>query len=101
MNPLSNCPQRETPPGWNPAARAKREWRELGFQRISALPVLCLRGYYRQPHFLTQSAADEAPYGMRLPAGSFHHFLEGGSVRPFQQVQHLCGLAALARSARL
>src|SRR5712672_380912 len=75
-------PERKTPPGWNPAARAKQELRESGFQRGGALPVLSLRGRHVQPHLLTEGPADEASYGMRLPARSFHHFLEGGSVRP-------------------
>src|SRR5437588_70904 len=98
MNPLSNCPQRETPPGWNPAAREKCEWRRSGLQRISTLPVLSLRRRYGQPHLLSEGAADEAPYGMRLPAGSFHHFLQGGSAGPFQQIDHLGRLATVARN---
>src|SRR5258706_16254585 len=75
-------PERKTPPGWNPAARAKQELRESGFQRVGAFPVRSLRGYYGQSHLLAEGAADEAPYGRRLPAGSFHYFLEGGSIRP-------------------
>src|SRR5437016_4638676 len=96
---VSNPPQRETPPGLNPAARAEREWRESGSERVGTLPVLSLRGYYGQPHLLTEGPADEAPYGMGLPTGSFHHFLEGGSVRPFQQIDHLGGLAAFAHAS--
>src|SRR5260370_38725149 len=91
--------ERETPPGWNPAARAKQELRESGFQRVGALPVLSLRGRHVQPHLLTEGPADEASYGMRLPARSFHHFLEGGSVRPFQQIDHLGCLAALPHAS--
>src|SRR5260370_9667408 len=95
---VSNPPQRETPPGLNPAARAEREWGESGSERVRTLPVLSVRGYYGQSHLLAEGPADEAAYRMGLPAGGFHYFLEGGSVRPFQQVQHLCGLAALARA---
>src|SRR5260370_18074527 len=83
--------ERETPPGWNPAARCKRELRESGFQRVGALPVLSLRGYYGQAHFLSEGAADEAPYGMRLPVRGFHDLLQRGSFRPFQQIDPLRG----------
>ena len=37
---------------------------------------------------------------MRLPAGGFHEFFQGGAAGPFQQVQDLGGLAALAGASR-
>src|ERR1039457_7174436 len=64
--------------------------------RVAALFVLCLGGSDREPHLLAQDAGQEPADRVRLPAGGFPEFLQGGAARALQQVEALGGLAALA-----
>jgi hypothetical protein len=88
-------PEREMPPGRNPAARVVRDERELGFDRVGPLPVFGLGRRHGQPHLLTDRTGQEPADGMRLPASGFHQFLGGYAARPLQQIQDLGGLAAV------
>ena len=94
-------PPRETPPGRNPAARVVIERRVSGFDGVSALAILGLGGRHSQSHLLADRTGQKAAQGMRLPARKFHQSFEGCPARPFQQVQDLGRLAAVAGSARL
>src|SRR6266851_3435586 len=73
-------------------------WEVLGFDRVGALSVLALGGGDDQPPFLAYRAGQEAADRMRKPACGFHQFLRSGAAGPFQQVEDLGGLAAVAGS---
>src|SRR5205085_12185829 len=75
-------------------------WRSALYS-IATLPVLTLGGRDGQPHLLADRARQKTANAVRLPGRSFHQFLQRGSVRPFQQVQDLGGLAAVAGTAAL
>jgi hypothetical protein len=93
--------KRETPPGKYPAARTGRGGPDLGFHGITALPILALGGGHSQPHFLANGARQEAADGMRLPAGGLDQFLRRNAPWPFQQVEDLFRLAAMAGAGGL
>ena len=72
----------------------------LGY-RVNAFAVLPLVGGDGESHLLAQSAANKAAHGMGLPVGRGHDFPQRGTAGLLQQIQHLRGLAAAARSGRL
>jgi len=72
-------------------ARRDRSWgghkgmlKVSAADRVNALAVLALCGYDREPHLLTQAAADEAANAVGLPVSCLHDFGKRGSVRSFQ-----------------
>src|ERR1700674_4679934 len=81
-------------------------WRDAdsfrsGFDGVAALPVLGLGGRNLQAHFLAHGTREEPTNRMGLPPGGFHESLERGPIRPFQKVEDLCGLTAVAGGAGL
>src|SRR5207245_11134387 len=81
--------------GKTPAARANKGGKNSGFEGVTARAVAFGRGN-GQAHFLSQGAGQEATHRVGLPVGGFHEVVKGGSAGPFQQVQDLGGVAALA-----
>ena len=84
-------PDKEKPPRGFPGGCRRPASSGSGFDGIAALSVFAFRGFYRQAQLLT-NPGQEAPHGMRLPAGGLHQFLQGCAIRPLQQVQDLLGL---------
>src|SRR5258708_11258172 len=74
---------------------------DSGLQRVVALSVLAPHRRDGEAHLLPQRAGQEATNRVGLPAGGFHDFFKGGSVRPFQQVQNFGCLAPLACASGL
>jgi hypothetical protein len=93
--------KRERPPRQNPGGWHNRCFWGSTLKGIAAFSVLSLSGVDRQPHLLADGSGQETPYGMRLPAGGFHDFLQGGAAGLLQEVQDLPGLAALADACGL
>src|SRR5260370_16238171 len=87
---------KEKPPRRNPGGQKEANRGASVFERVAALRVLGLRGGDRPPHLLPQGAGQEPTNRVRLPAGGFHEFLQGGAAGVLQQVEYLGGLAALA-----
>src|SRR5271157_320492 len=87
---------KEKPPRWNPGGQKEPNGWASAFDRVAALVVLGLGGRDRQPHLLAQGAGQEPTDRVRLPAGGFHEFLQGGAAGALQQIEDLGGLAALA-----
>src|SRR5271165_1742897 len=86
---MNRALKRKAPPVCWPAVEHKRRRRDLGFDRVGALPVLSFGRCNRQAHLLADDARQEPANGMRLPAGDFHELLLGDPVRPLQQVEDL------------
>ena len=47
---------------------------------VNAGPVFALRGTHREPHLLSQGAADEAADAVGLPGRGFHDLGERGAL---------------------
>src|SRR5881396_2790360 len=71
---------KEKPPRRNPGGQKEPYRWASAFDRVAVLPVLGLGGRDCQPHLLAQDAGHKATDRMRLPAGSFHEFLPGGTA---------------------
>ena len=89
------------PPEPSPGGGKEKDRRRSGFERIGALAIFALGRFYAESHLLAKRTADESTNTVRLPLGCGHQFLEGGSAGAFQQLQNLCGFAALPRSLSL
>src|ERR1035441_9129465 len=92
---------KEKPPRRNPGGQKESNRWASAFDRVAALLALSLGGRDRQPHLLAQGARQEPTDRVRLPAGGFHEFLQGGAAGAFQQVENLGGFAALAGASCL
>jgi hypothetical protein len=68
---------------------------------VNALAPLGLCGFNLESHLLAESAGNEPAHAVGLPVSSFHNLLQAGTAGPFQQVQDLFGLAALAGAGGL
>ena len=91
-----SAPDKEKPPRRNPGGQKEPNRWASAFDRVAALRVLGFGGRDRQAHLLPQGAGQEPTDRVRLPAGGFHEFLQGGAAGVLQQVEDLGGLAALA-----
>src|ERR1035441_7134560 len=87
---------KEKPPRRNPGGQKEPNRWASAFDRVAALLVRGLGGGDRKPRLLAQGAGQEPADRVRLPAGGFHEFLQGGAAGALQQVEDLGGLAALA-----
>src|ERR1035437_2554626 len=92
---------KEKPPRRNPGGQKEPNGRASAFDRGAALFVFGLGGRDRQPHLLAQGAGHKPADRVRLPAGGFHEFLQGGAAGALQQAEDLGGLAALASAGLL
>lgn len=87
-------PETKKPPR-EPGGRKETMRLALALKRVGAFPALAFGRFNVEPHLLAQRRADEPSNRMRLPLGRLHDLLHGGSARALQQLQDLCGLAAL------
>src|SRR4029077_6162817 len=87
---------KEKPPRRNPGGQKEPNRWASAFDRVAALPALGLGGLDCQAHLLAQRTGQEPTDRVRLPAGGFREFLQGGAAGVLQQVEYLGGLAALA-----
>jgi len=92
---------RRKPPERNPGGEWKQTGGRLGFERISALPIIALGGCDTELHLFAERAANESSDRMRLPFRGFHDLLHRSPAGALQQFQNLSGLAALASRSRL
>jgi hypothetical protein len=91
----------EKPLGRNPAARKARNCEGSGFDRIAALAVFTLRRDYGVAHLFADGPREEAPDGMRLPAGRLHQVFGCDAARLLQKLEYLVGFAAIAATGFL
>src|SRR5712692_10750102 len=99
---MQRSDHKEKKPAAAGAGRAETGWVVMLLREaVNALAVLAFRRFDLQPHLLAEGAGNIAAYAVGLPIGSFHDVLQAGSAGPFQQIQHLFGLAALAGAGRL
>lgn len=73
-------------------------WADLLFgDAVDPVPVGAKRGFNGSPHFLSDRGAKGAAETVSLPVRSFHQLSQCDTAGPFQPVEDLGGLAAVAR----
>src|SRR5262245_31049064 len=93
--------RKEKPPRRNPGGVRETNSRVLDFDRVAAFSIPIFGGRNCESHLLTDRARKKPAHAVRLPAGCLHQLLQSRTAGPFEQIQNLFGLGALADSFSL